>query len=150
MFCFSKRQHQSTWQIFHGGRLPHVEFANDAQRSFWKKRRTSLQKCHNTTDEEGRRSVCFPWKAGQWTKANLNNLAEQWHSIDSVFALMESASQHSSKMFLTVENGHVSIRRHGFDPIDVASSWIQTGCRQRRAQPRGTTSMSVGSWVSHA
>jgi hypothetical protein len=76
----------------HGGRPPHLEFANDTQQSFWKKRRTSLEKHQHTTDEG--RPVCFPCEAGQWSEASLDNLVKQWHSsIDSVFTLMETASQ---------------------------------------------------------
>jgi hypothetical protein len=78
---------------YHGGRPPHVEFGKDTEQSFWKKRQiTSLQKYHNTTDEKGR-PVSFPWKSVQWTKASLVNMVKQWHSIDSVFTLMETTSQ---------------------------------------------------------
>ena len=75
----------------HGGRLPRVEFVNDTEKSFWKKRGTSLEIYHNTTDQEDR-PLYFPWKT-TFLKDSLTNIVKQWHSIDSVFTLMETTSQ---------------------------------------------------------
>ena len=58
-----------------------------------KKRRTSLEKYHYTTDEESRRPIYFSWKAGKWTEASFKNLVKQWRSTDSVFTLIETTSQ---------------------------------------------------------
>ena len=107
----------------YGGRLPHVEFVNDTEQSFRKKRGTSLEKYHNTTDKEGR-PLYFPWKAAAFKsaflKASLTNIVKQWHSIDSVFTLMETTSQKLNNVSYT----RVGMFRSDvmfLTPIDIAS-----------------------------
>jgi hypothetical protein len=103
----------------HGGRLPHVEFVNDTQQSFWKKYRISLEKYHDITDEDGR-PLYFSYKAGQWSEVSLNNLVKQWHSIDSVFTWLETTSQQLNN----VPYSRVGIVRSDamlLTPVDIAS-----------------------------
>ena len=104
----------------HGGRQePHVEFVNDTEQSFWKKRGTSLDKYHNTTDKGGQ-PFYFPWKAKSYHKESLTNIVKQWHSIHSVFTLMETTSQ----QLHTAPYSRVGMFRSDvmfLTPIDIAS-----------------------------
>jgi hypothetical protein len=104
----------------YGGRLPHVAFVNDTELSFGKKRGTSLDKYQNTTDKKGR-PLYFPWKDKGWQTSSLTNMVKGWHSIDSVFQLMETTSAQQLHNFSYSRVGIFRSDVMFLTPIDIAA-----------------------------
>lgn len=71
---------------------PVVVFTNDTEDQFFRKRKNSLWRYHNSYNSHGRQ-IYFPWKDKTWDKGSLDNVVRQWHSIDAVFQLMEQHAQ---------------------------------------------------------
>lgn len=71
---------------------PLVEFVFDTDAQFMEKRKDLLHKYHNTKTADGKPAY-FPWREESWVKSSLDNMVRQWHSIESVFQLMERHAQ---------------------------------------------------------
>ncbi len=75
-------------------RVPHVEFTHDTDDAFWYLRNATVQKYRKTKDKKGQ-LVYFPFNAVSYEyPSSLDNIVKQWHSIESVWNLMERAVRH--------------------------------------------------------
>ncbi len=72
-------------------RMPHVDFMYDTEEAFWMERNATIQKYRTTKDKNGK-YLYFPWNAKSYVyPSSLDNIVKQWHSIESVWELMERA-----------------------------------------------------------
>ncbi len=70
-------------------RVPHVAFTHDTDDSFWHVRNRTVHKYRTAKDANGN-YLYFPYKAVSYVyPSSLDNIAKQWHSIESVWNLME-------------------------------------------------------------
>jgi hypothetical protein len=74
-----------------------VEFASDTDESFQEQYASTLQKYHSTLGKDGKPAY-FPYQA-HWQRSSLDNMVKQWHSIQSVFQLMEATSKKYNKTY---------------------------------------------------
>jgi hypothetical protein len=65
-----------------------VVFVSETDAQFWTKRRDTLYRYKNAVYEDGM-PIYFPWAELTYTNSTIDNMVRQWHSIDSVFQLME-------------------------------------------------------------
>ena len=100
-------------------RTPVVRFAVDQEADFWKKYRPLLDKINNTLDPQGK-PLYFPWKARTYQKpTTTDNIIKMWHSIQSVWNLMEQQQQQPNN---NVVYTHVAMLRSDvvyMTPIDI-------------------------------
>jgi hypothetical protein len=75
-----------------------VEFESDTDESFQEKLGSTLQKYHYTLGKDGKPAY-FPYKQASWERSSLDNMIKQWHSIQSVFQLMETNSKIYNKTY---------------------------------------------------
>mmetsp|Transcript_22280 Transcript_22280/g.55032 ORF Transcript_22280/g.55032 Transcript_22280/m.55032 type:complete len:491 (-) Transcript_22280:448-1920(-) len=68
---------------------PAIIFSNDTERTFFDLRRKQIDKYLKTKDKTNGKKLYFPWKQKTWKRSSLVNLIRQWHSIETVFGLME-------------------------------------------------------------
>jgi hypothetical protein len=76
----SQKHHNDNSQV--------VVFVSETDAQFWTKRRDMLYRYKNAVHEDGK-AIYFPWAALKYTNSTIDNMVRQWHSIDSVFQLME-------------------------------------------------------------
>lgn len=72
---------------------PHVAISTETEDDFWRIRNESIQRYRTTKDSSGK-LLYFPWKM-HFTQETVDNIVRQWHSIESVWQLME---QHAEKL----------------------------------------------------
>jgi hypothetical protein len=95
-----------------------VRFISDSDNDFQAKYGEFLNMVHTTQDSQGR-LLYFPWKSSSYTSTSVNNIVKMWHSIDSVWQLMQDyAKRHS------IEYTRVAMLRSDVvyvTPIDI---WV--------------------------
>lgn len=99
------------------GRVPHVAITTDTEEHFWKTRKEQIEKYRNTKDAIGQ-FLYFP----RMTKAyeyptSMDNMVKQWHSIETVWQLMERESKRQH-----VNYDHVAMLRSDVfyaTPVDI-------------------------------
>jgi len=69
-----------------------VEFAYDTDAQFLETRKGVLYKYHNTRNADGKPAY-YPWAAASYVNSSLDNMVRQWHSIESVFQLMQRSAE---------------------------------------------------------
>ena len=127
-----------THHPFH--RAPTVSFINDTEAGFWKKRGAIIAKYQNTTHRTTGRPVYFPYNAITYHKSSVDNMVRQWHSIESVFRLMETTAQQ-----LKIKYSRVGMFRSDvmyMTPLDIAL--LDQGVVDR--QNRHVVVPGFGSW----
>jgi len=70
----------------------YLEYIYDTDEQFTEKHQEVINKYLYTVGEDGRR-VYYPYKDKTWSEASVSNLVRQWHSIQSVFNLMEESGE---------------------------------------------------------
>jgi hypothetical protein len=75
------------------GRIPHVVITMDTEEDFWILRNATIQKYRNTKDADGK-LLYFPWRIKAYEyPTSMDNMVKQWHSIETVWQLMEGESK---------------------------------------------------------
>jgi hypothetical protein len=75
---------------------PHVGITNDTNETFWENRQAQLMKYRNTRNKDGSLTY-FPYTEPTYVYPDtIDNIVKQWHSIDSVWNLMEDFIKYSS------------------------------------------------------
>lgn len=69
----------------------HVAIATDTEDDFWKLHNATLTKYRNTKAKNGE-LLYYPWKLRDIKPSSVENIIKQWHSIESVWNLMERES----------------------------------------------------------
>jgi hypothetical protein len=93
-----------------------VEFASDTDESFQEKLGSTLEKYHSTLGKDGKPAY-FPYTAG-WHRSSLDNMIKQWHSIQSVFELMETTAKKYNKTYDRVGMFRSDVMY--MNPIDIS------------------------------
>ena len=106
-------------------RLPYVDFIYDTEEAFWIERNHTIQKYRNTKDKNGK-YLYFPWAAKSYLyPSSLDNIVRQWHSIESVWELMERAMRQGIANYT-----HIAVLRSDVlfaTPFDIyRTSWQTT------------------------
>jgi len=112
-------------------RPPIVAFTHDTLEEFQKRRSDQMRRYHQETvtttmanggelgiDQKTVRAY-FPWKARTYTNTSLDNIVKQWHSIQSVFKLMEYYAKVQKLSYSRV--GMFRSDALYVTPIDIAS-----------------------------
>jgi hypothetical protein len=74
-------------------RVPHVEITTDTEEDFWKMHNETIQKYHTTKGANGK-LLYSPWKKTSYVfPKTMDNIVRQWHSLQSVWQLMEDESK---------------------------------------------------------
>jgi hypothetical protein len=90
-----------------GQRRPKVVFLADQEEDFWKRYDLLIQKTRNTLDSNGKYLYC-PWKARTYKHpVTVDNILKMWHSIQSVWLLME---RHSANANATTGQDNVNVQ----------------------------------------
>jgi len=80
----------------------HVQFEFTEEADFWSQYQSLLEKIDTTNDPEGR-PLYFPWGDASYHKPDsTNNIVKMWHSIESVFNMMESYALKNGKDYSNV------------------------------------------------
>jgi hypothetical protein len=75
------------------GRIPHVAITIDSEEHFWKTHKAEIQKFRDTKDVDGS-LLYFPWLTNSYQyPISMDNMVKQWHSIETVWHLMEEESK---------------------------------------------------------
>ena len=73
-------------------RVPHVAITTDTEEDFWKIHNATIQKYHTTKRADGK-LLYSPWKKKSYVfPKTMDNIVRQWHSLQSVWQLMEDES----------------------------------------------------------
>jgi hypothetical protein len=94
-----------------------VEFDSDTDESFQELLGSTLQKYHDTLGKDGKPAY-FPYRTVDWGRSSLDNMVKQWHSIQSVFQLMETTSKKHNKTYDRVGMFRSDVMY--MTPIDIA------------------------------
>lgn len=74
-------------------RIPHVAITTDTEQDFWRIHNATIQKFHTTKASDGK-LLYSPWKKTSYQfPKTMDNIVRQWHSLQSVWKLMEDESQ---------------------------------------------------------
>lgn len=69
---------------------------------FWTQYETLLQRIQHTMQPETGRPLYFPWKAKTYNEQTIVNIIKMWHSIQSVWTLMEQTAQQQGYVYDSV------------------------------------------------
>jgi len=74
-------------------RVPHVTITTDTEDEFWSIHNATIQKYHTTKAANGK-LLYSPWKKTSYQfPKTMDNIVRQWHSLQSVWRLMEDEAQ---------------------------------------------------------
>lgn len=98
-------------------REPNVAIITDTEADFWRMYNETIHKYHTTVDADGN-LLYSPWKKSSYTfPTTMDNVVRQWHSLNSVWNLMESESRR-----MNVQYNRVAMLRSDVlyvTPIDI-------------------------------
>lgn len=95
-----------------------VKFVSDTNASFWKKRSKDIKKYTTTKEKDGKSGnnyLYFPYKELTYEyPKTIINIVKQWHSINSVWTLMERTKQKTYRRIAMIRNDVLFLT-----PIDI-------------------------------
>ena len=75
------------------GKVPHVAITTDTEEDFWRIRNETVQKYRTTKGADGK-LLYFPWARPAYIfPTSIDSMVKQWHSIETVWHLMEEESK---------------------------------------------------------
>jgi hypothetical protein len=98
---------------------PRVTIIEDTEASFWHKRKDWIHKFRNTTNEDGSLTFLNLKSKNYVYPLTLDNIVKQWHSIESVWNLMEYMGNYSRVGMFRLDVMYVT-------PLDVYQLSSQT------------------------
>ena len=80
-----------------------------------------MKKYHETKGPDGK-PVYFPWDAHTYHKSSLDNIFEQWHSIQSVFELMDASANEMHATYRYTQVGMFRSDVMFLTPLDIIAA----------------------------
>jgi len=102
----------------HKGPPPHVYIYEETEDDFWTKRNATINMYRTAKGADGK-LLYYPWKT-HFNTETVDNIIRQWHSVESVWQLMEKGAK-----ILRVKYDHVCILRSDVffaTPIQMCSN----------------------------
>lgn len=137
-----RKQFNNSYGDDDDGNEPVVGFGHDTEKEWEESKSRDLLRKYHATKTDNNTEAYFPWAAKTYTTNSLDNIVKQWHSIQSVFKLMD---YYQKNVLQNVTYTRVGMFRSDclyVTPIDIAS--LGNGGNRGSSSSSTTTEESGG------